>query len=129
LAALEADFWNPEGVETMAKKLTWKQKFTEQPQSHCGRYWFVELRELERDGVPWSNWGDGEVGQFRLWHADTCVIVGHYATKSEAKAAAEKHLAGFAEEVRQLRHRVVDLKAACEKRQLALESLTCRDAN
>ena len=110
----------------MTQKLTWKQEFTEQPQTHCGRYWFVELRELEPGSLLFT---DGEVGQFRLCHRDTCVIVGHYATKSDAKAAAEKHLAGFAEEVRKLRHRVVDLEVAVEEHEQDWDSLTSRDAD
>ena len=101
----------------MTKKLSWKRIGDAQGTS-CGRYWLVEeklfnlLREMELDNGCTTT--GGEVGQFRLWHADTCVIVGHYATKSDAKAAAEKHLAGFADEVRKLRHRVVDLEVAVE---------------
>ena len=81
----------------MAKKLTWKRPHDLVTESHCGRYWFVGLHENSR-----------KRNQFRLWHSDTCVKVGHYATKADAKAAAEKHLAGFADEVRNLRFLISD---------------------
>ena len=98
-------------------RITWKRtNDVGQTESHCGRYWFVAMTEV------------GFVGEFRLWHADTCVQVGNYATKSDAKAAAEKHLEGFAEEVRRLRLRVVDLEDAVEEHEQDWESLTGRDA-
>ena len=77
-------------------RITWKRtNGAGQAESHCGRYWLVDLRG------PWS--AEDETDNFRLWHADTCVIVGHYVHKADAKVAAEKHLEGFADEVRQLR--------------------------
>tara|TARA_B100001123_G_scaffold372750_1_gene436889 strand:+ start:461 stop:817 length:357 start_codon:yes stop_codon:yes gene_type:complete len=118
----------------MSKKLTWKRtNDAGQTESHCGRFWFVytdlSVFEMSEHNLCCDDAADGSSLFIRLWHADTGVIVGHYATKSEAKAAAEKHLAGFAEEVRQLRHRVVDLEDAVEEHEEDWESLTATDAN
>ncbi len=114
----------------MTKKLSWKRIGDAQGTS-CGRYWFFpdKIAVCKKRLDNGCTTTGGEVGQFRLWHADTCVIVGHYATESDAKAAAEKHLAGFADEVRKLRHRVVDLEAAVEEHEQDWDSLTCRDAD
>ena len=103
-------------------RITWKRtNDLGQTESHCGRYWLVDLTG------PWS--AEDETDNFRLWHADTCVIVGHYVHKADAKVAAENHLEGFAEEVRNLRHRVVDLEAAVEEHEEDWDSLTSRDAD
>lgn len=103
----------------MSKKLTWKRtNDAGQTESHCGRYWFTNL--VTNTSRPSS---------YRLWHADTESVVGHYTHKADAKVAAEKHLAGFAEEVRKLRHRVVDLEVAVEEHEQDWESLTATDAN
>ena len=69
----------------MAGKLTWKQEgaYTE---SHCGRYCFEKLRGVTADNC--------RVPPFRLWHlVDTSVPLGHFPSVSEAKAAAQSHLA------------------------------------
>ena len=71
----------------MTTQLKWKRKDDcGQTFSQCGRYWFVTLRGEA------GNYGPGEIGEVRLWHGDTEMIVGHFPSASEAKAAAEHHL-------------------------------------
>jgi hypothetical protein len=54
--------------------------------SQCGRFWFVTLN-------AWDAEVDGsEAGEVRLWHDDTNTLVGHFASASDAKWAAQDYM-------------------------------------
>jgi hypothetical protein len=64
--------------------LKWKRKNASgQTLSQCGRFWFVDLAVGKDDPEYWG---------WRLWHADSETLVGHYASASECKAAAQSYL-------------------------------------
>ena len=71
--------------------LRWKRKNDQgQTMSQCGRFWFVTLTVFIDETVMREP--HGEPGEVRLWHDDTNTLVGHYASASDAKWAAQDYM-------------------------------------
>ena len=84
-------------------KIKWKRKNNSgQTMSQCGRFWFVTLN-------AWDAEVDGsEAGEVRLWHDDTNTLVGHFASASDAKWAAQYYMDNIRDEaIRERNERLV----------------------
>lgn len=89
-------------------RVTWKQKRIEpyRPESNCDRYYITETHGPAYGEARTVS--SSKKMRYRLFHRDSSSEVGLYETEAEAKAAAQKHLEGFAKEVWQLRERIVE---------------------